>query len=182
MLKKNIGILLLLLLLNACKEQGISSSSKEVSIVIRTTATSSYCGGARPPEELLQELQSPKGLSNKQVIIRRGNFNDPNAEIVFDGSSDQEGSLKLLLAPGDYCLVSAEKRDRQYFDTLLKRFSAETESYSVIDKICLEKWLREPDLTFTVEPNQQKDYSVNFHQPCEWNSVPCVNYKGPYPP
>jgi hypothetical protein len=182
MVKKISVVLIMLSLFTACKEQGISSPSKEMSVVIKTTSTSSYCGGARPPEELLQELQSPKPLSFKEIVIRQGRANDVEGEIVFEGASDQEGNLKVLLKPGEYCLMSAEKKDRQYFNSLLKKFAVETESYSVIDKICLENWLSEPDLTFTVEQNRAQAYSVNFHQPCEWSAVPCVNYKGPYPP
>ena len=71
----------------------------------RVLQTSSYCGGAAPPPELLQELATPKPLANKTLYIKNGTANSNSPSLPF--TSDSEGRFTLALSAGAYCIVEA---------------------------------------------------------------------------
>ena len=65
---------------------------------ITLTQTESYCGGAMPPPELLEDLNTPKPYAGKQVFL----FND--ALICLDSIEASDTSFKTALSAGHYTL------------------------------------------------------------------------------
>lgn len=165
----------------SCHERVSARRSDALEFVILVTSTSSYCGGARPPEEMLQELRTPRKLAGREVVIRRGNVNRVEEEIVWSGKSDENGELHVALTPGEYCLSGIEKRSRAYVDSLIMVHKNPVTNYDPIDVGCIEKWIERPETVFKVDLNGSHLFEVNFHIPCSWNATPCVNYNGPKP-
>jgi hypothetical protein len=153
---------------------------KGIQIVI--TSTASYCGGARPTMEMEAELATPRPMPNVEVYVRAGTTHDYHQPVIFSGMSDEDGRIRLKLAPGTYSVVTKEKNSDAKFRELLKQYAQETDQWSAIDVDCLNKWFQTPDLVMTVSDDGVSEYSLNIHQPCFWHSVPCANYKGPFPP
>jgi hypothetical protein len=112
--------------------------SAEVPVIISVTQTHSYCGGAKPPDELLQELATPRPLSGITFYIKNSDTNDykPAIEVI----SNDSGIVYVLLKPGKYCLINDLKKDKNYYNELLKRYQKETQYYSPVNKECLDKW------------------------------------------
>jgi hypothetical protein len=45
------------------------ADSNNKSVTLTLTRTESYCGGMEPPEDLIQELNTPKPVLNKKVFV-----------------------------------------------------------------------------------------------------------------
>lgn len=150
------------------------------------TTTESWCGGMRPTPEIEKNLRIPKALPNTKIYIRKGTVNDPKSKIIQTVTSDANGNFSVKLPAGKYVIVDEKKKDRKYAEELLKKFEKETQNYSAIDKNCLEEWLKTPDFTFEIDANgtlkNMDTLKVNYHLPCSFRSVPCVQYRGPMPP
>ena len=68
------------------KQNTAEQAEKSYSVKIQLTQTSSYCGGAQPPAELLKELDNPRPVADKVVYVRSGEKNNQH-EIVLEHST-----------------------------------------------------------------------------------------------
>ena len=166
---------------------GIQTSQKEsgkVKVSGTVTQTFSYCGGARPSNEMLAKLAEPNPFSNKVLVILKGNKNDftCNSRWNLAINSDSIGNFSAVLEPGEYCIVDEFKSNQTNYDDILKKYATESTNYSAVDPKCLKDWFSTPDAVFTVTKSGVKDLSIVYHHPCSWRSIPCVNYHGPLPP
>lgn len=155
--------------------------SKKYEVKGELKYTSSYCGGARPPDEMLLELQTPKPLHGKKIFIKKGKQNEADLELIDSAVTDINGHFFLLLPSGDYVAVGEEKKDKKYCNALLKKHAKATQYNSAIDVECLNNWFKTPDFTFTVKNSNQVVNHV-YHKGCQWNETPCTQYTGPLPP
>lgn len=150
---------------------------------IQAWKTTQYCGGARPTDEMLASMQTPKRLSDQLCFIRKGDKNAVSNSPVASATTNSDGQINIALEPGTYCLIFPNKVDSAAYKMYLSKFGEATANYSALDKKCLDEWFQKPELVFTIV-----DASVAFkteftiHQACSWNTVPCVDYKGPFPP
>jgi hypothetical protein len=55
--------------------------SAEVPVIMLITQTHSYCGGAEPPDELLQELATPRPLSGITFYIKNSETNNSKPQL-----------------------------------------------------------------------------------------------------
>ena len=141
-----------------------------------------YCGGARMPDEFLNDLTKPKPFSTKKLYVMKGKINGFDAKPFLVFISDSLGHFSIVLPAGDYCIVDEFKRDKKYYDSILETYRIETENYSAVDPVCLKGWFEMPDAVFTVTKAGLKDLTIVYTDKCPWNSIPCVMYKGPLPP
>ncbi len=164
------------------KQNASGQAEKTYPIKIQLTQTSSYCGGAQPPAELLKELDNPRPVADKIIYVRSGEKNDPDdSHFEYTGKSNSEGIVEFNLPRGIYCLVFEEKKDRGYQDNLISLYSKATTNYTAIDQACLKNWMKEPEAVIQVVDAAILS-TVNIHHPCSWNAIPCIEYRGPLPP
>ncbi len=164
------------------KQNTAEQAEKSYSVKIQLTQTSSYCGGAQPPAELLKELDNPRPVADKVVYVRSGEKNNPDdSHFVFTSKSNSEGMVEFTLPRGIYCVIFEEKKDRTYHDNLISLYSKATTNYTAIDQACLKNWMKEPELVIQVVDAAVLS-TLNIHQPCSWNAIPCIEYRGPLPP
>ncbi len=164
----------------AAHEEGSLAGTYPIQITI--TQTSNYCGGAAPPDELLNDLLPPKPLGDFAFFIRKGKTNIVAENVIASGKTNSEGLCHLQLPEGDYALVFADKKDKVYYNKLLDELKNGNENFAPIDKNCLEKWLATPELIFTVSKDGPNRFEINVHHHCPWNATPCAQYIGPLPP
>jgi len=176
------SVFVAIVLISASCQKKVSKTDNMVAVTITVTQTSSYCGGAAPPDYVLQELMTPRPLSGHAVFIREGDDNDISKPVIADGVSDAIGQIRLNLRPGNYCLVFGNKKDRGFADEMISKFSAPSASYSAVDRACLEAWLLTSELVFEVNQGGPQNFTVNYHSHCSWDQWPCVSYFGPLPP
>jgi hypothetical protein len=129
-----------------------------------------YCGGAAPPPELEHPIPKPK--EGIKLLIREGNYNNPEEPVIDSLISDKEGKFIIKLAPGTYSLIEPWKKG--------KFAVPQNSQYTTYDTACYRKRYYESDYTLVVK-NKMKDVAITFQRYCSW-SQPCVKYDGPKPP
>jgi hypothetical protein len=158
-----------------------ADKDKLFTITGSVTSSNSYCGGARPTDEMLAQITAERPLPNVTYYIKEGILNDITKNVLMEIKTDNEGKLNFKLPPGDYVIIDAVRRDSVYYHSILKTYSKETESYSAADTACMNQWLNGFLFQFTVKDSDLSNVSWNIHRSC-WVDAPCVHYRGPYPP
>jgi len=157
------------------------SNGKYHVVTLLVTQTFTYCGGARPSPEMIKELGTPNPISGKKLYLKKGEKNTLASKIFLEVCSDSAGKVFIKLQPGKYFVVDERKKDRIYYNGLLKRYATATESHSAIQKSCLLNWYEKPDLMFEIKDEDSIALSLNYQKPCSWNEIPCLTYKGSLP-
>jgi hypothetical protein len=124
---------------------------KKYSVSGVITGTSSYCGGARPTDEMLADIATPKPIPNKKIYIKKGEINLFKSKVLLTLITDTVGNFKAKLPPGKYLIVDEDKKDLTYYNRLLKEHKEETKSFDAVDSICLKEWFLKPDFIFEVK-------------------------------
>ena len=164
---------------NPDKQIAINTKEKKISVEITATQTSAYCGGVRPSPDILKELQNPKPLMRKRLFIKRGDKNMFSSKIFIEACTDSSGKIQLMLLPGKYFIVDELKKDTSYYKTLIRKYSKASKNHSAIEKECLKSWYEQPDMVFEIINSDMKNLNLNFHKPCDWKEIPCIQYNGP---
>ncbi len=164
------------------KETSIAGNEKKFFVEINVTQTSSYCGGARPSPEMIEQLGTPTPLAEKKLYIKKGEKNTFDSNIFLEISSDTSGKIQLLLPSGKYFIVDESKKGKSSYNALLKRFAKASNNYTEVNKNCLKNWFEQPDFVFEINEADSKGLRINFHKGCIWTETPCVHYTGPKPP
>lgn len=140
-----------------------------------------YCGGAKMPEERLNELRKPRFYANKKLFVKKGKYNDLKKKAVLEFVSDSAGHFSFSLPPGVYCIVDEFKKDKANYTKMLTQYKEQTKNYSPISATCLKEWFKTPDMVFEVKSKGMDNLIITFQDKCPWNTVPCVTYRGPLP-
>jgi len=156
-----------------------STSSKAQWVKVYITSTESYCGGARPSDEMLQEIQTPKPYAFKTFYLRKGAQNSKGK--VIKVVTDSAGCFSIKLKPGKYCLLYPTQLKEPDYS---KYKSTENQEY--LGKACLRAWWLKGWQIISVKDTADRaiSKSFNIHFPCFINEIdnPCMQYVGPYPP
>ncbi len=147
----------------------------------RYTESSTYCGGAAPRPELLDELSKPKPIASKRLYIKKGTVNNTKDKNYIQVKTDSFGIITALLKPGQYYIIGDNKLTNQYYQLILKKYAAPSKNYKAVNKACLKKWLLEPLMRFEVKANTSDTTAINVTVLCPWQLQPCVDYTGPFP-
>lgn len=167
---------------NNIKHKDLEQQVELYEVTIDVTQTSDYCGGARPTDEILKELNTPKPLSNTKIFIWEGEINDIDKPILYELTTDANGKINKQLPAGDYSVVFSDKKDQSTFNDLLEKYGEPTDDFGAIDKNCLEEYFKKPALTFSISTYSTKKFNINYVNRCRRASVPCAVFKGPVPP
>jgi hypothetical protein len=152
---------------------------KRVPVSGVVTETRSYCGGARPSDEMLAELATPKPAVNKVIYIKMGEENSFDSKVILRLTTDEHGKFHAKLRPGKYLVVDSAKADTCYYNRLLTTYKDRTTNYEPIDVSCLKEWYLKPDGVFEVAEKGSGDIHINFQINCP-EYLPCARYRGPF--
>jgi hypothetical protein len=153
--------------------------SNQIIVSGTITETQQYCGGAPPPQSMLDEYNTPKPVANYKLYIRKV-LNDINTPIFKSVETDANGKFQISLEPGKYTVVDERKKDKQTYSDLVKKYKTTTETTGPIDEICLKKYFAEADFEITVLKTAQV-VSHNYFRTCNYAGAPCVEFTGAYP-
>lgn len=158
-------------------EQGVSlPHAEEIMVTGKVTQTTNYCGGAPPPQEMLQQLHTPKPVSGAVVYIHPGDTHAGVQNKIYKAVTDSMGVWRLKLPPGTYCLVSDEKFNQDKLPTA-------DDGKLRLDPYCFEDWRGKCDLTFEVGAEPVQAGTLNLFYPCFTETAcPCFQYLGIMPP
>jgi hypothetical protein len=151
--------------------------SKEKSISGKVMQTSSYCGGAEMPPEMLEEYSKPYPYNGKVFYIRKGKINSTKAAVVLSFTVNALGKFLYQLPPGIYSII----QESQFKALNLKDY--QNNGFTKEDADCLKKWWLKPYYILEVKDKDISNLHFEFHHPCFVSGdIPCVQYDGPMPP
>lgn len=160
-------------------QTAIKSETKKITISGSVTQTYSYCGGAAPPDFLLEQLAEQKPFPNKNFHVIKGDTNTTSHKIILSFTSDTAGNFSFQLEPGTYSILL----DEQAYLPDAKKHKTQSQS---IDEDCYKNWWAKPYYLLAVEESSKtttiKGLNFNFHHRCFISSdIPCLQYNGPLP-
>ncbi len=148
-------ILLAPMIIQSCvtKSKGVQTTSTNMNDdrSLKFNLISSYCGGANPPEELLQEYQKEKPAKNEELVLILQNQERNKITL----KTDDSGMVTSKLALGTYDVFLSEKFKE--YDRSKDRFCGE--------------WIKEPNGILTVTEND-KVLSTTLKRVCN----PCLDF------
>jgi len=154
--------------------------NKETEYIVSGTIqySESYCGGARPTDEMLEEITRPENYPGKRLFVVNGNINQSEKKIIAAIISDSAGKFSVLLPPGEYCIIQPEQRDKKIFT----KYDNPDDNIEADEK-CLTEWFKTCLFSFKVESSPVTEIQLMFHRPCFLpEGIPCLSYTGPMPP
>lgn len=140
----------------------LTQPKKETTIIV-ITKTTPYCGGANPPEHILEEAQKKKIPFGEKFYIIKGYCNVADRKILDTLMMDAFGKGFSMLKPGCYSIINDFGYNNMGVDT------------SLYDMDCLKKLWETPLFKFEVVKGKSETFSFNIAEPCPHNK-PC--YKG----
>ena len=160
----------------AAEKNSSQVPAKKITVSGNVTQTYSYCGGARPSQDMLEQLAVPKPYPNKKFLVIKGDKNTAAHEIIVSFSADSAGNFSFQLPPGTYSILTDEQA---------KPVSAADykTQFITVDEQCLKDWWAKPYYLLEVGAANIKDLKFNFYHRCFIASdIPCLQYDGPMPP
>ena len=184
----SLTIVSLVFSLLACGNKNKATSDKNttksavitVAVSGTVTQTNSYCGGARPPDEILTQLATPRPFPDKKFHVIKGETNTVNHEIILSFTTDSVGNFSFKVPAGTYSIILDEQTQtpdaKKYQTQFLK-----------MDEACFKDWWAKPYYLLEVSPSSQtttiKGLNFEFHHRCFIQyDIPCLQYSGPLPP
>ena len=141
------------------------------------TTSGSYCGGAAPSKEMLQDAQAKRTMSGFMVYVKKGTENNLLSYIVDSTCTDSKGNYSFDLRPGKYVLLQKEQLNKDVYKTY------EASKWLQADVDCMKVWWGKGLSTITVEKENIDSLNFHFQKRCFIPlGIPCLRYSGPYPP
>jgi hypothetical protein len=157
-------------------------AKKEVLVEFRLMKKGGYCGGARPSDQMLLDIEKNSPLASTQFYIKAGHTNDPSAPAIYSSITDEEGLAFVNLKAGDYLLVFDEKQDWSQYMRWKEEFATAKPPYGAMDTLCLRNWIQTPEAVFQVHADSSHVVEIVRTDKCFWNNIPCLEYLGSIPP
>jgi len=168
----------LIVLLNSCNNnKAIVKSSADSSFLITGVVlqTFNYCGGAKPTQEILDNLKKPQVYPEKTFFVRAGSKNDLDQKIVLKFTSAIDGTFSFNLKPGTYSVILEEQLSAINIDDYKTKNQA-------VDEKCFQEWWGKPYYILEVTDKNITDLKFTFDHKCFLKTdVPCITYTGPKP-
>ncbi len=155
----------------------INGSSTKFFIKGKVTQTWSYCGGAAPTEEILEQCERPQPYNGKVFFLRKGKVNSISEPVVLSFTVNASGTFSFQLPSGVYSIFQEPQ---------LKPFNKKEYplgSYTNEEIECLKKWWMQPYYVLEIKEKDITNLKFEFHHECfAINDIPCLQYIGPMPP
>lgn len=157
-------------------DEEIKANIQTYTISGKVTQTFSYCGGAAPPQHLLDKLATPVAYADKKFYIRKGKTNSTKIKVLKSFATNAEGGFSIRLSPGTYAII-LEEQLHQIIAGSYKKENLE------VDEKCLQKWWEKPYYILEIKSSNIQNLHFNFHHSCFiTKDLPCITYIGPMPP
>lgn len=135
-----------------------NSRAQKKLVEVNVTCTQAYCGGARPTDEMLAEIQKPKPYANKKMYL----LSEKGKKIAVKTNST--GSFKVKVAHGNYKLMELWR---------IKNLSPNGAPLANFDMDCLKpEWEKEVMVIrvtkekIDIEPKNEITLSCDWAFPC----------------
>ncbi len=138
----------------------------------------SYCGGAAPSREMMEEMSKPKPSAGVKVYFRKGKVNDLSQPIVDSLVVDDQGNYSINLPNGDFVMLLPEMRD----SSAIKSWRAKDSKTRIASEECVRNWFRKGIIAFNVMDGSLSVATITLEKPCLLPlGSSCLRWEGPRP-
>ncbi len=170
-------VIILLGLFLSCGSINKHHFKKKATISGTVTYRPAYCGGAMLPDEEYKERTQERPLSGFKIYIKEGTKNDLKKPIIDSTITNENGEFGLQLPEGEYILLSSYQLDKDVFERY------KTNEHYILDTNCLSEWWDKGLANVRITGKTKVSFDFFFRKTCFIPlGVPCIIYKGPYPP
>ena len=135
---------------------------------------SSYCGGARPTQAILDGYKDPKQLKAYTVYVKQGSINNASAAIIDSTTTNDLGEYSFSLPSGDYVLVSSSQLNDASLSSIVNQ-----KDIKVSDQTCLDEWFKNGLIQFTVKDQAITNLDHLSRKSCDIpDGIPCLRFTG----
>jgi hypothetical protein len=135
-----------------------------------------FCGGAAPPQNVVDHASMEVPYHNKKFYIKKGNINNLTSAVIDSFITDSLGQFRLRLPVGQYCLLQPQQMEKLDSKKIETRFIK-------ADSLCLQAWWAKPYHVLVVKKTNNKPLRFVFQKRCYITSdIPCLHYNGPMHP
>ena len=166
------------------KKYAKSKKSKKKPAIVLPTFTLSgqilmvetYCGGAAPSRELLEEIRKPKPCIEKYFFLKKGDANSAKNPVIDVIKVDSSGKFSYQLKQGTYCII----QDFQTKPIQLENYKSSS-NFEYQGDDCMRKYWADCYQTIEMKDNIN-DLIITVYKKCFGDGNPCMMYTGPMPP
>lgn len=142
--------------------------TKKQKVAISITKTFPYCGGANPPQEIIDESQKMRIPFKENFYVIKGAVNLSGRKIIATLTFDSTGKKSIYLTPGTYSIID---------DFGFKQLKVNAEQFDVS---CMEQKWKKPIYVFEVKKGENLMVSQNISELCP-HQLPCSKTKRALP-
>ena len=135
-----------------------------------------YCGGAAPSRELLEEIRKPKPCLEKHFFLKKSDANSAKNPVIDVIHVDSTGSFSIQLKQGTYCII----QDFQTKPIQLENYKTNN-NFQYQGDDCMRKYWADCYQTIELKENIN-DLIITVYKKCFGDGNPCMIYTGPMPP
>jgi hypothetical protein len=112
------------------------------------TYTNSYCGGARPSEEMLADYATPKNFVSTTIYLKR----KKGGKVIYKIVTDKDGKFKKCIKPGKYLLYMSKYYNKKLPLNFNPKCTMSWTSYGEVEILDHAKKLYAFNLHFGCDP------------------------------
>lgn len=124
--------------------------------------TRTYCGGAAPSEDMIDNMKKEIPFANHKFVIKKGTGDLASQTVFKEISTDEKGNFSIALPKGTYSVFIIEKT-QDYEKGMMAQFGR--------SEGC-KKWKNAPDFVITVTKKIKAVQTFKMHLGCNGCTPP----------
>lgn len=138
--------------LSSCSPSNQKIDKVSVTVNIKVSKSSDYCGGANPGQEMIDELKQPKSMVTQELFLLAENSQSLSEVITL--TTDKSGEVNTELATGTYEVFLKEKWN----------YKARNVTSPGKNRFC-DEWKAKGNGRLMIKTDIQ-EYQLNLHNTC----------------
>ena len=121
-----------------------------------------YCGGAKPTQDILDDLKKPKACKNYKLFVKKNDINHQNMAPIDSVITNEKGEFQFTLPQGDYIILSALQLNQHKFESNLAILNLTITNQNLLDNH-FKNGLKQ----FSVDATNLTDLNILIQKKCD---------------
>ena len=121
-----------------------------------------YCGGAKPTQDILDDLKKPKACKNYKLFIKKNDVNHQNMAPIDSVITNDKGEFTFYLPKGDYIILSELQLNQNKFESNLGILNL-----TITDQNLLDNQFKNGLKKFTIDEVNLTDLNILIQKKCD---------------
>lgn len=136
--------------------------AKDILVKGTVMHTRTYCGGAAPSEDMIDNLKKETPFANHKFVIKKGTTDVNDTSVFKEFTTDEKGSFSISLPKGNY-VVFIQEKTQDYEKGIMAQFGR--------SENC-KKWKSTADFSLNVSKKIKSVQTFKMHLTCNGCTPP----------